>query len=155
MNRIRAILLACACLARLGFAESFPENSPEHQALTAAGPFLADEAFALREGFWKGVLTSHTGRAVRLQFFKRNHYQLFLGVAPDTLPKGARLQLHIFDSENQEIASVTGDEGKAAVNLDFNNTHGSGLYLVLMRIAIPPGPLAETELPAALFYGWK
>ncbi len=155
MNRLSIILLACFCLAGLGRAEPFPENSPEHQALSAATPFLADEAFALREGYWNGVLTSHTGRAVRLQFFKRNHYQLFLGVSPETLPKGGQLQLHIFDSENAEVASVTGEAGSPSVHLDFNNTHGSGLFLVLMRVAIPPGPLAETEIPAALFYGWK
>lgn len=155
MNRLCLLLLACICLIRTGSAEGFPQNSPEHQALTVAGPYLADEAFALREGFWKGVLTSHTGRAVRLQFFKRNHYQLFLGVAPDALPKGGRLQVHVFDSENAEVAGVTGEPGQPAVALDFNNTLGSGLYLVLMRVDIPPGPLAETEIPAALFYGWK
>ncbi len=136
-------------------AEPFPPDSPEHQALTTASESLGDPDFTLREEYWKGAITLSTGRAVRLQFFKRNHYRLFLGAAPPALPKGARLHLHLFDAENTEIATASGEPGEAAVALDFENTVGTGLYLVLMRIEAPPSPLIGEDVPAVLFYGWK
>jgi len=135
--------------------ERFPEDSPEHQALTAAGPSLADEAFSLRQEYWEGVLTGRTGRAVRLQFFKHNVYGLFLGVAPSALPPGGRLDLRIYDSDNREVAKAIGEPDEAAVALLFDNDLGSGTYLVLMRVDFAPGPFPETGIPAALFYGWK
>lgn len=136
-------------------AEPFSPDSPEHQALLAAGPALADEEFTLRQDYWKGTVTTQAGRAMRLQFFKRNIYGLFFGVAPESLPPGAKLHLHIFDAENEEVATVSGDPGEVAVAVRFENKVKSGLFLVLMSIEVPPGPLADAEVPAVLFYGWK
>lgn len=149
---IGAILLLSLPLGR---AEPPSPDSPEHQALTAASPFLADESFGLREDYWKGILSPRTGRAVRLLFFKRNTYRLFLGVAPAALPKGARLHLHVFDENNEEVAKASGELDEAAVALHLENAPRTGQFLVLIGVEIPPGPFAETEIPAALFYGWK
>lgn len=136
-------------------AEAPDEDSPEHQALSLAKEALSDPAFTLREDYWRGIVSASAGRAVRLQFFKRNRYRLYFGVAPSELPKGARLHLHIFDRENTEVATIAGSENAAAVELPFENTLGTGLYLVLMRVEIPPGPFLDTEISAALFYGWN
>lgn len=149
-----ALLLLCLVAIQTE-AAPFPADSPEHQALTAAGPALADEVFALREDYWNGELTTSTGRAVKLQFFKRNTYSLFFGVAPSSLPPGASLHLNIFDSENEEVAAASGKPGEAAVALTFENTIKSGSFLILMRVDVPPGPLAAADIPAVLFYGWK
>jgi hypothetical protein len=65
------------------------------------------------------------------------------------------LHLHIFDGENAEVAKAAGEPGAAAVALNFENTLKSGLFLILMRVELPPGPLAEAEVPAVMFYGWK
>lgn len=138
-----------------GRATPFPPDAPEHQALTAASPSLGDEAFTLRQDYWKGVLTTGTGSAVKLQFFKGNTYRLFFGVAPSTLPKGATLHLHVFNSDNEEVSAASGEPGEAAAALHFENTLGTGLYLILMRVALPPGPLEETEIPGVMFYGWQ
>ena len=123
--------------------------------MSAASPSLGDEAFSLRQDYWRGDIGLQTGRAVKLQFFKRNHYQLFFGAAPPALPPGARLHLHIFNEANEEVAHGVGEEGVAAATLAFDNTLATGIYLVLMRIEAPPGPLADAEIPAVLFYGWK
>ena len=133
----------------------FPPDSPEHQALTAASPFLGDEAFTLRQDYWRGKISPTTGRAVKLQFFKRNVYQLFFGATPADLPPKSKLFLHIYDAENQEVAKAEGEMGAAAVALEFNNTLASGIYLVLMRIESPPGPFAASDVPSVMFYGWK
>lgn len=151
---IGALLLLCLSAIRLESAP-FPADSPEHQALTAATDALGDPAFALREDYWNGELTTSTGRAVKLQFFKRNVYSLFFGVAPSELPPGASLHLNIFDSANEEVAAANGKPGEAAVALTFENTIKSGSFLVLMRVDVPPGPLAAADIPAVLFYGWK
>lgn len=130
-------------------------TSPEHQALLLAKESLSEPNFTLREDYWKGEVAPRTGRAVRLQFFKRNEYRLFFGVAPTALPKGSRLHLHIINQENAEVSTVAGEPDAPAVKLVFENNVGSGLYLVLMRIEMPPGPFPDTEIPAVLFYGWR
>lgn len=136
-------------------AEPFPEDSPEHQALLLASPYLGDEAFAIRQDYWRGKVTTRTGRAVKLQFFKGNHYRLFFGAAPTELPPGSKLHLHIYGENNEEVARAEGEPGAAAVALEFDNKLQTGLYLVLMRIEAPPGPLAEAEVRSVMFYGWK
>lgn len=136
-------------------AEPFQKDSPEHQALLLASPYLGDEAFAIRQDYWRGKITTQTGRAVKLQFFKGNHYRLFFGAAPIELPPGSKLHLHIYGENNEEVAQATGEPGAAAVALEFDNTLQTGLYLVLMRIEAPPGPLAEAEVRSVMFYGWK
>jgi len=136
-------------------ASPFPPDAPEHEALTEASAFLGDEKFSLRQDYWQGALTTKAGTAIRLQFFKGNTYRLFFGVAPSTLPKDGKLQLHLYNAANEEVAGATGEAGKPALALHFENTLKTGLYLVLMRVELPPGPLAEEEVPAVMFYGWQ
>lgn len=150
-----AALVLSGVLAGSARGQAFPEDAPEHQALTLASEALGDPGFTLRQDYWNGLVTPSAGRAVRLQFFKRNLYRLYFGVAPSELPKGAKLHLHLFDSENEEVATATSEPGAAAVTLAFENTRRTGLYLILMRVELPPGPLAGGEIKAALFYGWK
>ncbi len=133
----------------------FPADSPEHQALTVASPFLGEEAFSLRQDYWNGTLTSFTGTALKLQFFKGNTYRLFFGATPSALAPGATLHLVLLNAENEEVAAVTGEPGAPAVALHLEGAPKTGLYLAVMRVETPPGPLAETEIPAVLFYGWK
>ena len=150
-----AALVLSGVLAGSARGQAFSEDAPEHQALTLASEALGDPGFTLRQDYWKGLVNPGTGRAVRLQFFKRNLYRLYFGVAPSELPKGAKLHLHIFDSKNKEVATAAAEPGAAAVTLAFENTLRTGLYLILMRVEPPPGPLAGEEMKAALFYGWK
>lgn len=151
---VAGMLLALAPVAARA-QEGFPPESPEHQALTLASPFLGDEAFSLRQDYWRGKISPTTGRAVKLQFFKRNVYHLFFGATPADLPPKSKLFLHIYDGENQEVAKAEGEPGDTAVALEFNNTVATGVYLVLMRIEAPPGPFAAAEVPSVMFYGWK
>lgn len=152
---IFAALLLSGVLAGSARGQAFPVDAPEHQALTLASEALGDPNFTLRQDYWKGLVTPSAGRAVRLQFFKRNLYRLYFGVSPTELPKGAKLHLHIFDSKNKEVATAAAEPGTAAVTLAFENTLRTGVYLILMRVELPPGPLAGEEMKAVLFYGWK
>lgn len=138
-----------------GGAKPFPPDSPEHQALVLASPFLGNEAFTLRNDYWKNEVSTESGKAVRLQFFKGNTYRLFFGASTEALPKTAKLHLHIFDSKDKEVATVAGEPGQAAVALHFEKTKKTGLYLVLMRIEPQPGPAQEVSVPSVLFYGWE
>jgi len=134
----------------------FPPNSPEHQALTASSPYLAEEEFYLRNDYWKGEVTLESGTAMRLQFFKGNTYRLFFGAAKDKLPPGAKLHLHIFDSKSKEVATASGKPDEAAAVLNHKNKK-TGLYLIMMRIEVAESSEKdETEkIPSVLFYGWK
>ena len=156
--RSRAALVAgCSLLFAPVTArpQGFPPDSAEHQAMTLASPFLGDEAFSLRQDYWRGDISPTTGRAVKLQFFKRNIYRLFFGATPADLPPKSKLFLHIYNAENEEVAKVAGEPGATAVALEFDNTLATGIYLVLMRIEAPPGPFAAAEVPSVMFYGWK
>lgn len=154
---VLAVVLLCAGPARAQSQEAspYPPDAPEHEALTAASPFLGEENFSLRQDYWKGRLTTSSGTAMKLQFFKGNTYRLFFGVAPSALPKKGTLHIHIFNTANEEVARAAGEAGATAVALHFENTLRTGLYLVLMRVELPPGPLAEAEIPAVMFYGWE
>lgn len=159
-SRPASVLLVLCVFAVAGRAQSpqtspFPPDAPEHEALTAASPFLADEDFSLRQDYWQGVLTTKTGKGLKLQFFKGNTYRLFFGVSPSALPKDGTLHLHLYNAAGEEVAHAPGEAGKPAVALHFENTLKTGLYLVLMRVELPPGPLAEEEVPAVMFYGWQ
>lgn len=159
-SRAASVLLVLCVFAVAGRAQSpqtspFPPDAPEHEALTAASPFLADGDFSLRQDYWQGVLTTKTGKGLKLQFFKGNTYRLFFGVSPSALPKDGTLHLHLYNAAGEEVAHAPGEAGKPAVALHFENTLKTGLYLVLMRVALPPGPLAEEEVPAVMFYGWQ
>lgn len=159
-SRPASVLLVLCVFAVAGWAQSpqtspFPPDAPEHEALTAASPFLADEGFSLRQDYWQGVLTTKTGKGLKLQFFKGNTYRLFFGVSPSALPKDGTLHLHLYNAAGEEVAHAPGEAGKPAVALHFENTLKTGLYLVLMRVELPPGPLAEEEVPAVMFYGWQ
>ncbi len=136
-------------------ARPFPPRSAEHQALTSATPYLGNDDFTLRNDYWKGMVTTDSGTAVRLQFFKGNTYRLFFGTSVDHLPETARLHLHIFDSREREVSTVSGEPGQAAIVLNFENRRKSELYLVLMRIEPQPGPTAPVSVPSVLFYGWE
>ncbi len=154
---VLAALFLCVGAARAQSPEvsPYPPDAPEHEALTAASPFLGDENFSLRQDYWKGRLTTRSGTAMKLQFFKGNTYRLFFGVAPSALPKKGTLHLHIFNTANEEVARAAGEAGATAVALHFENTLRTGLYLVLMRVEMPPGPLVDEEIPAVMFYGWE
>lgn len=155
-SSIVSLLSICAFVASPVLGDDrFPADSPEYQALALAAPAIEEEDFSLREDYWRGILSGETGRALKLQFFKRNEYRLYLGVSPESLPPKAKLDLRIFDSENQEVAAMMGEPDEAAVELVFENKVRTGLFLVLMRVEVPPGPLAVSDVPAVLFYGWK
>lgn len=158
--RVVLLPLVLCCFPAAGLAQSpqvspFPPDAPEHEALTAASPYLADENFSLRQDYWQGDLTTRTGKGLKLQFFKGNTYRLFFAVAPSALPKDGTLHLHLYNAAGEEVAHVPGEAGKPAVDLHFENTLKTGLYLVLMRVELPPGPLAEEDVPAVMFYGWQ
>lgn len=136
-------------------AKPFPKASPEHQSLTAASPYLGNDAFTLRNDYWKGDLSTDSGTAIRLQFFKGNTYRFFLGADTKALPVGARLHLHIFDTKEKEVATSSGQAGEASVALHFEKVRKTDSYLILMRVEPRPGPAAAVKVPAALFYGWE
>ncbi len=154
LHRLAIVLLTLAA-ASLRADDRYPKDSPEHQALSLATDALGEEGFSLREDYWKGIVSGETGRALKLQFFKRNEYRLYFGVSPDVLPPKAKLDLRIFDAKNEQVAAMMGEPDEAALELIFENKVRTGLFLVLMRIEVPPGPLKVADVPAVLFYGWK
>lgn len=132
----------------------FPLDSPEHAALSAASEFLANDAFLLRQDYWKGSLTTETGKALRLQFFKGNRYRFFFAANKKQLPDEALLHLHIYDKASNEVASSSTTLSHNVVDLEFK-PKSTGLYLVLMSIELPKNSSARAGIPAVMFYGYE
>lgn len=132
----------------------FPPDSPEHAALSAASEFLGNDSFMLRQDYWKDDLTTETGKALRLQFFKGNRYRFFFAASKDLLPDKALLQLRIYDKASQEVASASSTSSTNVVGLEFK-PKSTGLYLVLMSIEIPKNSSARTGIPSVMFYGYE
>ena len=138
-------------------AKPFPPNSPEHQALTAAGPYLDREGFTLRNDYWEGVVSTQLGTAMRLQFFKGNLYRLFFGVDTVFSPRTPGSTSRFSIPRRREVAAAFVDSGPfAAVALEFAPKK-TDLYLILMRVESPAANAVDREinLPSVLFYGWE
>ncbi len=135
-------------------ANPFPPDSPEHAALSAASEFLGNEAFQLRQDYWKDNLSTETGKALRLQFFKGNHYRFFFAASKTLLPDNALLQLRIYDKASQQVASASSSASSNVVGLEFK-PKSTGLYLVLMSIEVPKNSSARTGIPSVMFYGYE
>ncbi|MCB1234843.1 MAG: hypothetical protein KDM91_07210 [Verrucomicrobiae bacterium] len=151
---VLAIVMAQAAAFGEDKPKKYPEDSPEHQALTAASPFLGKEDFTLRSDYWRGAVTTRTGTAMRLQFFKGNEYSLFFGAATGPLPKDSRLRIHVFDPREKEVASAKGEPGQAAAVLTFK-AKKTDLYLILLRIEPAGAADPEVTVPAVMIYGWE
>ncbi len=135
-------------------ANPFPPNSPEHAALSAASEFLANDAFLLRQDYWQGKLSTETGKALQLQFFKGNRYRFFFAVGKSQLPDKALLHLHIYDKASKEVATISSQGSSNVIDLAFT-PKSTGLYLVLMSIEVPKDSSARTGIPSVLFYGYE
>jgi len=132
----------------------FPADTPEHAALSAASEYLANDAFLLRQDYWKGNLNTETGKALQLQFFKGNQYRFFFAVRKDRLPDKAVLHLHLYDKASHEVASVSSVNSTNVIDLEFK-PKSTGLYLVLMSIEVPKNSSARTGIPSVMFYGYE
>ncbi len=132
----------------------FPANSPEHAALNAASEYLSNDAFLLRQDYWKGGLSTELGKALQLQFFKGNRYRFFFAVNQANLPEQALLHLHIYDKASNEVASTSSNKSGNVIELQFT-PKSTGLYLVLMSIEVPKNSSARTDIPSVMFYGYE
>ncbi|MCF6311354.1 MAG: hypothetical protein L3J39_02790 [Verrucomicrobiales bacterium] len=135
-------------------ANPFPADSAEHAALEAASPYLGDDAFLLRQDYWQGNLTTELGKALRLQFFKGNHYRFFFAVKPSRLPKNAQLHLQIYDKASRQVAAISSQDSSHVIELSFT-PKSTDLYLIMMSIEVPKNSSARTGIPSVLFYGYK
>lgn len=132
----------------------FPADSPEHAALSAASSYLADADFMLREDYWKGNVSSQTGKAVRLQFFKGNTYRFFFAIEPEKANAATTLSMRIYDEQSREVALSTSKPAEVATALNFE-PKSTGLYLVLMGVQIDESSNPYRDYPAVMFYGFE
>ena len=149
-----ALWLGLAGLAEAQKASEFPVDSPHHAALKAAEPYLANEAFELRQEFWGGDLSGEKGKAVRLQFFKGNTYRVFLAAPLVAMKVGGRLNLALVDPSGRKVAKASSKAGEGAVVVKLEAKE-SGLHMVLMSIDPPKGAGREASMPCVMYYGYE
>ena len=94
MKRFAPLLLALLCLTFAAAPARATIDDALSFALEAADPYVK-EGFTVREDYWGGDLPVKQTKAIVHQLFKGNTYWFWMGT--DT--KGAKISIHIYDSE--------------------------------------------------------
>ena len=116
-------------------------------ALEAATPYVK-EGFTVREDYWGGDLPVKTTKAIVHQLFKGNEYWFWMG----TEEKGAKISIHIYDSEGNiaEVESFDSTKKPRMAGARVVPKKTGSYYLI---VEIEKSPLERTSW--ALAYGFR
>jgi hypothetical protein len=96
-------------------------------SLEAAQPYVK-EGFTVREDYWGGDMAVAQPKAITQQLFKGNEYWFWAGT--DT--KGARVSVHVYDSEGNLCEVQAFQKGQTAAARVLPKR--SGTYYVIVEI---------------------
>jgi len=124
VNRILSILIFSLCAV-------LPIRATVDEALSfsleAARPYVK-EGFTVREDYWGGDMALQQPKAITQQLFKGNEYWFWAG----TDVKGARISVHVYDSEGNLCEVESWQKGQlAAARVVPKRT---GAYYVIVEI---------------------
>jgi acyl CoA:acetate/3-ketoacid CoA transferase alpha subunit len=113
-------------------------------ALEAATPYVK-EGFTVREDYWGGDLPVKQQKAIVHQLFKGNEYWFWMGTSVD----GAKISVHIYDSEGNLAEAEASQSGKFAMARVVPKSTGS--YYIIVEVEKSP----EERTAWALAYGFR
>ncbi len=116
------IILACAILPATATVDDALSYT-----LEAAQPYVK-EGFTVREDYWGGDMGVSQPKAITQQLFKGNEYWFWMG----TDVKGARISVHIYDSEGNLCEVESWQKGQLAAARVVPKR--SGTYYVICEI---------------------
>ena len=128
MNRTLFIIIICLCAV---FPASATVDDALSYAIEAAQPYVK-EGFTVREDYWGGDMPLKQPKAITQQLFKGNEYWFW--IATDT--KGARVSVHIYDSEGNLCELEPWQKGQLAAARVVPKR--SGAYYVIVEIEKSP-----------------
>ena len=100
-------------------------------ALEAAQPYVK-EGFTVREDYWGGDMAVGQPKAITQQLFKGNEYWFWMG----TDVKGARISVHVYDSEGNLCEVEAKPKGQFASARVVPKR--SGTYYIIVEIEKSP-----------------
>ena len=116
------IIIACAVLPAMATVDDALSYT-----LEAAQPYVK-EGFTVREDYWGGDMAAAQPKAITQQLFKGNEYWFWLG----TDVKGARISVHIYDSEGNLCEVESWQKGQLAAARVVPKR--SGAYYVIVEV---------------------
>ena len=116
------LILACALLPALATVDDALSYT-----LEAAQPYVK-EGFTVREDYWGGDMAAAQPKAITQQLFKGNEYWFWMG----TDVKGARISVHVYDSEGNLCEVESWQKGQLAAARVVPKR--SGAYYVIVEI---------------------
>lgn len=119
-----------ACLL-IPFAAPATVDDSLARALEAAQPYVK-EGFTVREDYWGGDMAVAQPKAITQQLFKGNEYWFWAG----TDVKGAKITIHIYDSEGNLCEVESWQKGQLAAARVVPKR--SGAYYVIVEIEKSP-----------------
>ena len=128
VNRIISALLVLTFIAMPALASVDDALS---YALEAAQPYVK-EGFTVREDFWGGDMAVAQPKAITQQLFKGNEYWFWMG----TDVKGARISVHVYDSEGNLCEVEFKPKGQFASARVVPKR--SGTYYIIVEIEKSP-----------------
>jgi hypothetical protein len=116
------LFLTCAVLPALATVDDALSYT-----LEAAQPYVK-EGFTVREDYWGGDMGASQPKAITQQLFKGNEYWFWMG----TDLKGARISVHVYDSEGNLCEVESWQKGQLAAARVVPKR--SGTYYVIVEI---------------------
>ena len=116
------LIIACAVLPAMATVDDALSYT-----LEAAQPYVK-EGFTVREDYWGGDMAAAQPKAITQQLFKGNEYWFWLG----TDVKGARISVHIYDSEGNLCEVESWQKGQLAAARVVPKR--SGAYYVIVEV---------------------
>ena len=116
------LILACAVLPAMATVDDALSYT-----LEAAQPYVK-EGFTVREDYWGGDMAAAQPKAITQQLFKGNEYWFWMG----TDVKGARISVHIYDSEGNLCEVESWQKGQIAAARVVPKR--SGAYYVIVEV---------------------
>ena len=116
------LIIACAVLPAMATVDDALSYT-----LEAAQPYVK-EGFTVREDYWGGDMAAAQPKAITQQLFKGNEYWFWMG----TDVKGARISVHIYDSEGNLCEVESWQKGQLAAARVVPKR--SGAYYVIVEV---------------------
>jgi len=124
VNRLRTFIFLSLCVVLTAHATVDDALS---FALEGAQPYVK-EGFTVREDYWGGDMAQKQPKAITQQLFKGNEYWFWFA----TDVKGARISVHVYDSEGNLCEVESWQKGQLAASRVVPKR--SGAYYVIVEV---------------------
>ncbi len=114
---------------------------------TAIKDLSGDDAFVLRQTWWKGIIEPGQAKLIQIQLFKRNEYRFWYAVPG----RDATVRIHLYNGKGDLVKTESAKYPVNNVASTIISVESTGIYYV--RIFLSGG--IEAPQDWALIYGYR